>query len=527
MKNFFKILNIFIAILIIFLIGFLIGKKYDLTFDSNDEVIGIQYSGNEQKIRRLVSLIDAQYIDGVNSEKLVDEAIRYMVDQLDPHSKYLEKVVVEQSQQEINGEFVGIGIEYKGLNDTLLVTHAMEGSPNAKKFKFGDRILSVSNQNVIGKNASKLAGLIKGRNGTSVDIKILRDHDTIDIQAVRKVIPINPIIGEHMLNKDLGYLKLARFSQNSSRYFHESLQRLLDQGMKTLVLDLRGNLGGIMSEAEKIADEFLTKNELIVFTQDKDEKKKYIYATNKGIFEKGNVYVLMDESSASSSEIVAGALQDYGRGTIVGRRSYGKGLVQREIELGDGSRVRLTVAKYFTPSGRSIQKPYTVDKEEYSQDFNNRIKSGELFSRDSIKINENLKYKAPSGKIVYGGGGIVPDEFVAFDTLSVANWLEYNPDSKYFQDFIFKKTDEVKFVPMLQSENAFNKYFSGALFQTDFLNLLGLNADLVNTDYFSVVNDYIKANVGNFMFGSPAYYRFWMPHDDMIKKVLELERKRK
>ena len=182
----------------------------------------------------------------------------------------------EQSQQEINGEFVGIGIEYKGLNDTLLVTHAMEGSPNAKKFKFGDRILSVSNQNVIGENASKLAGLIKGRNGTSVDIKILRDRDTIDIQAVRKVIPIDPIIGEHMLNKDLGYLKLARFSQNSSRYFHESLQRLLDQGMKTLVLDLRGNPGGIMSEAEKIADEFLTKNELIVFTQDKDEKKKYI-----------------------------------------------------------------------------------------------------------------------------------------------------------------------------------------------------------------------------------------------------------
>lgn len=527
MTKFFKILNIVIVVLIIFLIGFLIGKKYDFTIDSNDEMIGIQYSGNEQKIRRLVSLIDGQYIDGVNSEKLVDDAIRYMVDQLDPHSKYLERVVVEKSEEEINGEFVGIGIEYKSLNDTLVVTHAMVDSPNAAKFKFGDRILSVSNQDVLGSNAAKISRLIKGRNGTTVNLKVLRNGKEIEIEAERRVIPINPIVGEHMLTADLGYVKLARFSQNSSTYFHQALDRLLQKGMKKLVLDLRGNPGGIMSEAEKIADEFLTKNELIVFTQDKDQKKKYIYATNKGLFEHGNIYVLIDESSASSSEIVAGALQDYGRATIVGRRSYGKGLVQREIELGDGSRVRLTVAKYFTPSGRSIQKPYTVDKKEYNQDFQQRVKSGELFSRDSIKLNEQLKFVAPSGKIVYGGGGIVPDEFVAFDTLSVANWLAYNQDEKYFQDFIFKKTDQVRQIPMLQSQNAFNKYFSGAIFQTSFLEMLGLKRELVKDDYFPVVNDYIKSTVGNFMFGTQAYYQFWLPHDDMIKKVFELETRKR
>lgn len=527
MKLFFKIINIFIAALILFFVGFLVGKRYDIAFDSNDEMIGIQYSGNEQKIRRLVSLIDAQYIDGVNTDSLVDDAIKYMVDKLDPHSRYLEKVVVDKSNQEINGEYVGIGLEFKALNDTIVVTHALEGSPNSQKFKFGDRIISVANQNVVGKNASKLNNLVKGPNGSSVDLKLVRDKDTLDVKAERKIIPINPIVGEHMITKDLGYIKLARFSSNASKYFHDSLEKLLDKGMKTLIFDLRGNPGGVMSQAEAIADEFLTKNELIVFTQDKDQKKKYIYATNKGLFEKGKVYVLIDEASASSSEIVAGALQDYGRGVIVGRRSYGKGLVQREIDLGDGSHVRLTIAKYFTPSGRSIQKPYTVGKTKYNQDFNNRVKSGELFSKDSIKVNEQQKFVAPSGKIVYGGGGIVPDEFVAFDTLSIANWLEYNPDAKYYNDFLFKELDQVKNVMLLQNENVYNKYFSGAMLQNQFLNMMGLNVNLIKEDYFPIVDDYIKANVGNLMFGTRAYYRFWMPHDDMIKRVLTLENKKK
>ncbi|MDK7374291.1 MULTISPECIES: S41 family peptidase [Weeksella] len=527
MRKFFKILNYFLVVLILFLFGFLAGKRYDIAFDSNDEIIGLHYSGNEQKIRRLVSLIDAQYIDGISSDSLVDVAIKKIVDQLDPHSKYIEKVKVDKANQEIKGEYVGIGIEYKGLRDTLVITRALQDGPNVDLLRFGDRILAVDKESVVGKNASKFEQLIKGRKGSTVQLDLLRNKDSITVTAKRNIVPVNPIVGEHMINQELGYIKLSKFTNNAASYFHQSLKNLLAQGMQTLVLDLRGNPGGVMSQAEAIADEFLTKNELIVFTKDKDEKKKYIFATKGGLFEQGQVYVLIDEGSASSSEIVAGALQDYGRGTIVGRRSYGKGLVQREIDLGDGSSILLTVARYYTPSGRSIQKPYTVSKETYNEDLHNRIRSGELFSRDSIKLNEQLKFRAPSGKIVYGGGGIVPDEFVAFDTLSVANWLTYNPDAKYYDEFVFNKTDENKNILLLQTENIFYRYFDGSLYHADFLKILGLKSSMVKKDYFPIVNTFLKASVAKLKFGLPMYYRVWLPEDEMIKRVIELENKRK
>src|SRR5690606_22432255 len=226
----------------------------------------------------------------------------------------------------------------------------------------------------------------------------------------------------------------------------------------SLALDLRGNPGGVMKVAEQIADEFLTKNELIVYTQDKDEKRKYIYATSKGLFEKGKVYVLIDEGSASASEIVAGALQEYGRATIIGRRSFGKGLVQREISLGDGTRVRLTVAHYYTPSGRSIQRPYDEGNKAYSEELYRRVKSGELYFKDSIKINKDLEYKTPSGKIVYGGGGIIPDEFVPVDTLQLKGWLLQNAYSDANQNFFFKKILENQFNPFWMNEKWFLEY---------------------------------------------------------------------
>src|SRR5690606_32668480 len=259
------------------------------------------------------------------------------------------------------------------------------------------------------------------------------------------------LVSHFKINEDLGYIKLVRFAEHSADEVHDALKDLKNQGMKSLVLDLRGNPGGIMKVAEQIADEFLKKNELIVYTQDKEEKRKYIYATNKGLFEDGKIYVLIDEGSASASEIVSGALQEYGRATLIGRRSFGKGLVQREIHLGDGTRVRLTVAHYYTPSARSIQRPYDKGKQAYSEELYRRVKSGELLSKDSIKVNRELAYKTPSGKIVYGGGGIIPDEFVPVDTTQLKGWIMQNAYSENNQSFFFQKIIENRHNPFWMS----------------------------------------------------------------------------
>lgn len=523
MNKFFKILNGFLVALILFLVGFLVGKKYDFTYDENDEIVGLQYSKNEQKIRRLVSLIDNQYIKNVNSDSLVDEAINFMISKLDPHSTYLSKEMLKRANEELSGEYVGVGLQYRVINDTVVVSYMMKDSPNENALVFGDRIVAINNEKVVGEGLKRFTPLLNGKLATEVEVSVLRDNQPLNIKLKRSRIPVSTVEGKHMITSDIGYIKLSRFSDKSDVEFHEALKELLNQGMKTLVLDLRGNPGGLMRSAEKIADEFLTKNELIVYTEDRSKTKKYVYATNNGLFEEGKVYILIDESSASSSEIVAGAIQDYGRGTIIGRRSFGKGLVQREINLGDGTRVRLTVANYFTPSGRSIQRPYDKGKQEYADELYQRLKNGELYSKDSIKVNENLRYIAPSGKVVYGGGGIIPDEFVPFDVSSISNWLVYNNDSKFYEEFLYKKADEYHQLFLLQNEKTYIKYFGAGIIRPDFLKMLGIPKGQFNTNLSGTIDTYIKATIAQQIFGPRAFHEVWSREDEMIKKVLELE----
>ena len=524
MKKFFKILNILLVTLIIFLVGFFIGKKYDFAFDENDNIIGLRYNKNEQKIKRLVSLIDNQYINNINSDTIVDKTINYMVGNLDPHSTYLDKEMIKKAQEEQKGVFSGIGLNFRILNDTIVVTRMIKGTPNYNKLKFGDRILAVNNVVVTGKNTKLFTKLIKEDKGLNFDFKIDRDHKIRTENLQITSVPIPTVTGSHMLTDDIGYLKLARFGEKSANEVHKGLQNLLNQGMKTLVFDLRGNPGGLINVAEQIADEFLTKGELIFYTQDKTKEKKFVYATDKGLFEKVKIYVLIDENSASASEIIAGAIQEYGRGIIVGRRSFGKGLVQREIDLGDGTRVRLTVANYFTPSGRSIQRPYDKGNQEYIDDLHQRLKNGELYNKDSIKVNTNLKYKAPSGKIVYGGGGIIPDEFVPFDITSISNWLTYNNESNSYQEFIVKDADKFHNLFLLEKENRYVKYFGSGVLRNDFLNFIGVPTHQFDKKISTTIDNYIKATLAQELFGSYAYYKIWLPEDEMIKKVLELER---
>ncbi len=509
-------------VLIIFIAGFMIGKKYDIAVDENDKLVGLEYSDNEQKIRRLVSLIDNQYIEDINTDSLVDKTINQMLSQLDPHTTYLDKKSIQRVTQEMSGSFHGIGIQVKSYRDTIVVLTVLPESPNFRKLFPGDRILKIDGIDILDLTTEQATALLKGGNASGVSLEIWRNEQKMELEARKANLPLPSVISSFMIDEKTGYIKLIRFAEHSAEEVHDALKKLKSKGMESLVFDLRGNPGGIMTVAEKIADEFLKEKELIVYTQDKQEKRKYIYATSKGIFEDGKVFVLIDEGSASASEIVAGALQEYGRATIVGRRSFGKGLVQREISLGDGSRLRLTVARYYTPSGRSIQRPYDEGNAAYSDEIYRRLQSGELYTKDSIKFNKDLEYKSPSGKIVYGGGGIIPDEFVPIDSSKIGQWIYHN-GSRDTEDFIFKKVEENRYHPFWVEENFFLRYYDATPVYLEFLGVLGVREDQVSEADESVLKDFLKASLAEQLFGVNALYRAWATQDSMISKVMELE----
>lgn len=505
------------------IIGFMLGRKYDIALDENDNLVGLEYSANEQKIRRLVSLIDNQYMEEVNTDSLVDNVINNILAQLDPHSSYLSKELLQTVTQQMSGSFKGIGIQVRKIDDTLTVTQVLRESPNFGKIMLGDKILKIDSVNILGLSADNAQSLFKEKEIEKISLTVLRENQIQEIQANKGSVPVPSVVSAFKINEDLGYIKLVRFAEKSADEMHEALDNLNKQGMKSLILDLRGNPGGIMKVAEEIADEFLTKNELIVYTQDKEEKRKYIYATSRGLFEKGKVYVLIDEGSASSSEIVAGALQEYGRATIIGRRSFGKGLVQREINLGDGTRVRLTVAHYYTPSGRSIQRPYDGGSKAYSEELYRRVKSGELHYKDSIKINKDLEFKTPSGKIVYGGGGIIPDEFVSVDTLQLKGWILQNAYSESNQLFFFKKVLENRYNPVWFNENLFLNYFDITPIYEEYLGVLGIVEERLSEDESKLLKNFIRSSIAEELFGTNALYKAWWQEDSMIQRVMELE----
>lgn len=501
----------------------MLGRKYDIALDEDDNLVGLKYSANEQKIRRLVSLIDSQYMEDVNTDSLVDNVINQVIGQLDPHSSYLNKSALEKSEREMSGSFRGYGIKIRKINDTLTITSVMAQSKNRDKLVLGDQILKVDSIEIQGMSTENLTDLLSSNSNPFAHFTLKRDGKIIETEVEKGSLPVPSVNAYFKINRDLGYIKLIRFSETSATEVHNALLDLKNQGMKTLVFDLRGNPGGIMKTAELIADEFLKKGELIVYTQDRDEKRKYIYATSKGVWEDQKIYVLIDEGSASASEIVAGALQEYGRATLVGRRSFGKGLVQREINLGDGTRVRLTVAHYYTPSGRSIQRPYDQGKKVYSDELYRRIHNGELFNKDSIKVNEDLSYVTPSGKIVYGGGGIVPDEFVPLDTADVKSWIYQNFYSENNMNFFFKKIIENRYNPGWWNEDLFLNHYDITEIYDEFLGILGVRAERVREEDSEIIQNYLRAGLAEQLFGVRAMYRAWWPEDNMIKRVMELE----
>jgi len=400
--------------------GIYVGMRLNEPFKNNRSFFSFR-TGQFNKLNDVINYINNEYVDTVNQKKLVESTIEDMLHQLDPHSAYIPSDELQAMNEPLEGNFDGIGVEFHIQEDTIMVVSAVTGGPSELLgIQAGDRIIKVDDKNVahINISSSQVMQALRGPSGTKVKVTIFRktNGQTRDYQIVRGKIPIYSVDVAYMLNKETGYIKVSHFAERTYEEYLDGFMKLKEKGMKNLVLDLRGNPGGYLKTAIQIADEFLPDKKLVVYTQGRSRSKESFYASERGFFETGALVVMVDEGSASASEIVAGALQDWDRATVVGRRSFGKGLVQEQSEFPDGSAIRLTIARYYTPTGRCIQKSYEGGYENYENELYERLKKGELLSSDSIHFADSLKFKTPGGKIVYGGGGIMPDEFVAMDT---------------------------------------------------------------------------------------------------------------
>lgn len=516
------------------------------------------------KYGRLLRLIDSYYVDTTNVDALTEKAIVEVLRSLDPHSVYISKAEVEKMNEPLQGNFEGVGISFNVYRDTLMVVTTVAGGPSEKVgMRAGDRIVAVDAKNIAGvglKNAD-VYDYLRGKKGTKVELKVKRkgEPNLLDFTVIRDKIPINSLDASYMLNENTGYIKLNKFAATTTAEFFDAIKALkAGAKLNNLVLDLRGNGGGYLNAAIELADQFLSAYKLIVYTQGSHAEKKEYTSTALGELEQGKLILLIDDGSASASEIVAGAIQDWDRGVLIGRRSFGKGLVQQPFPLTDGSMVRLTTAHYYTPSGRCIQKPYNEGIDEYQKDYLKRMKSGELFSKDSIVENKTQKYATKvSNRTVYGGGGIMPDVFVPLDTskyyiyyntlnrknvvyTGVLDIMDANreqfkakyPDFKTFNEkfavsdeMVEKimaagdKIDAPKETPEIKTEDGDGKVVK---------NAVANKKDNTKPDAKSVefarplLKKQIKALIARDLFSLSYYFEVMNAEDDVIKKAVEV-----
>lgn len=490
-------------------------------------------SSTGSKLDYILRLIDARYVDTVDLQKLYDDAIVKMLENLDPHSVYLPPIEMSHEAEIMEGNFEGIGIEFSIQKDTIQVVTPISGGPSEQVgISAGDKIIKINDTIVAGIKITNemVMKKLKGPKNSIVKVTMLKSANgkLITYTIKRDKIPLYSVDAGFMLENKTGYIKINRFAKTTYQEFMEKLDGLVQNGMKNLILDLRQNPGGFMDQATSIADELLDGTKTIVYTEGRTTPKTYEKARMVGMFEEGKLIILIDEGSASASEIIAGAIQDWDRGVIIGRRSFGKGLVQQEYPLDDGSSVRLTIAKYFTPSGRSIQRPYEKNVEDYYLDINKRYTDGEVFNKDSIKNNDKLVYKTlQKGRTVYGGGGISPDIFIPLDTSMLNPLVSEIYSLGMLQEFSYNYYNENK--------NDFKKYNS----LEDFKNTYSVDNNLydqfiaycyshgVNNKYSEYsskskvyLSNRIKALIAKQLWKTNGFYYISSQDDKMIQRAL-------
>jgi carboxyl-terminal processing protease len=502
-------------------------------FKLHQETGGKDFFARDKKtsLQETLDLIRNKYVDKIGVDSLQDDAINEVMNHLDPHSIYIPASDVASVNEELEGNFEGIGIEFNRFNDTVHVLYVIPGGPSDKAgLQIGDKIFKVNDSSIVNKGLfnDDIKKLIRGKEGSRVKLTVLRDNTTQFYEVVRGTIPLPSLDASFMTDATTGYIKLNKFAETTYREFMQAMENLQKQGMQKLILDLRDNPGGFVEKATNIADEFLDGDKLIVYTQGANMPRQNYKAGKEGLFEKGKLVVLVNESTASASEILTGALQDWDRATIVGRRTYGKGLVQQPFELSDGSAVRLTIARYYTPSGRSIQRPYDKGKKIYNDDIYERYQHGELFSADSIHYSKDQKlYKTKSGRPVYGGGGIVPDIFVPLDTSSISRSVDLLYLNGRFNNFIYKY--------YIGHTSEFDRYKSPADFAARYQNSTDVWNHLVNEalkDSIRLKNipekdkkniqDNIKAYLARLKWRTQGFYEVRNSFDPEVQKAKEV-----
>jgi len=479
------------------------------------------------KIGQIINFIDQEYVDSVAKNRLIDKAIGAILEDLDPHTYYISAEELAAYTEPLEGNFDGIGVEFLIQDDTVRVISAIEGGPSEELgIQAGDKIIAVEGKTIAGVDIGNddVIKNLKGPSGTEVNVTILRGDKEIPFAITRGTIPIYSVVTSQMLDPTIGFIKISRFARNTYEEFMEHMSELEAQGMEEVIIDLRGNGGGFLNAAVQLSEEFLQKDQLIVYTQGKSSPKKSYYASKRGEYAKMPMAVLINQGSASASEIFAGAIQDNDRGTIIGRRSFGKGLVQEHLNLPDNSALRLTVARYYTPTGRSIQKPYGSEI-DYEADYEMRYAHGELMNADSISFPDSLKYTTPGGRIVYGGGGIMPDVFVGVDTVGASQYLSVVSYQGLINRFGFDYADSNR--DDLSDYGSYQNFRRDFSVSDDVLEDFVAYSDVKGVEPDSqgiaaskdVIKLRIKAYIARNIWGNDGYYAIMSQDDNVLKEA--------
>lgn len=528
-RNSFRFIPVIIAVSVV--VGILIGTFYAGNFTSGKRsgVVG----GSTSKVNALLQIIEDQYVDTVNVSDLIEKAMPQMLGELDPHSTYIPAKKLADVNSELEGHFSGIGIQFTIQQDTIHVNSVIQGGPAEKVgLMAGDRIVAVDDSSFVGKKLNNELAMrtLKGPKGTQVKLGIRRtgEKKILDFNIVRGDIPQNSVDAAYMLSGEFGYIQISKFGRTTHVELLNAIATLNHNNCKGLIIDLRGNTGGYMDAAIRMVNEFLSQNKLIVYTEGRRSPRTENLANGTGSCQKMPVVVLIDEASASASEIFAGAIQDNDRGIVVGRRSFGKGLVQQPIEFSDGSAVRLTIARYYTPSGRCIQRPYENGKdEEYEMDLLTRYQHGEFFSQDSIKQDESLRYFTGLGRVVYGGGGIMPDIFVPQDTIGMTSYLKSVLNRGLSIQYTFQYTDQNrKELNKHEDEESLLNYLHQEKVVDQFVKYADNKGvkqrNILIQKSYKLLERNIYGNIIYNMLGREAYIKYFNKSDDTVKKALEI-----